>query len=226
MIPSSAGYKNLIIACEDSYGLDVFQIIELINQHSAEIGTIQYNVIGFISDNQEVLNKYTLPVPMLGNISDWVCKDDSTYVIAIQSPWKKQTVAEILKKKGAGFETIIAPWVRLPFEFEAGEGCIIANYKFKNKSKFGKFVIMDTAMCETVEIGDYSTLCPFVNVTNAKIGKRVLIETHSAIISNRTIGDDAVILPGSIVLTDIKSGTVVAGIPASVRNAKKWRMIV
>lgn len=217
--------KKLIIVCDDVYGLDVLTIIDAINQHCMDANSIKYTVIGLISDNTNCFSKIISPVPFLGKISDWNCKPEASYVAAIRSPMKKQLAVEKLKLKGAVFETIIAPWVRLPSEFVVGEGCILANYKFKNKSRFGNFVIMDTAMCETVEIDDFSTLCPFVNITNAKIGKRVYVGTHSAIISNRKIGDDAVLLSGSIVLTDIKPGTTVAGVPASIRNAKKWRTI-
>lgn len=212
---------NVIIVCEDSYGLNVYTIIEAINAAALTRGTLKYNVIGFLNDNIDTMSKFELPAPLLGAVSGWDCRVEATYVLAIRIPEHKRCAAETLKAKGAVFETIIAPWVQKSPVFKHGEGCIIANYNFKYKSKFGNFVIMDTCMCESVEIGDYSTLCPFVNITTATIGERVYIGSHAAIISGRKIGNGVTIYPGSIVMSNLKDGSVVAGVPAS-RNIKKW----
>lgn len=213
--------RNIIIVCEDTYGLDVFMIIEAINARAVSKSQ-HYRVLGFLHDNPDSWAELALPAPVLSNISDWECKLETRYVIAIREPEHKRLAVEMLKARGAVFETIIAPWVQHPAEFKHGEGCIIANYNFKYKSRFGDFVIMDTCMCESVEIDDYSTLGPFVNITTATIGKNVYIGAHAAVISGRKIEDNAFIYPGSIVMSNVKAGTCFGGVPAS-RNLKRWR---
>lgn len=213
--------RNIIIVCEDTYGLDVYMIIKAINASAPEKHSKKYRVLGFLNDNSDRWAELTLPASVLGRVSDWNCRLEAAYVIAIRKPENKRIAVEKLKAQSVEFETIIAPWVQHPLEFEHGEGCVIANYNFKYRSKFGKFVIMDTCMCEAVEIGDYSTLSPFVNITSASIGKNVYIGTHAAVISARTIGDNVTIYPGSIVLSNVKAGTCVAGVPAT-RNLIKW----
>jgi serine acetyltransferase len=98
---------------------------------------------------------------------------------------------------------------------------VIANYMFKHKSRFGAYAIMDSCICEANIIGDYSTVGPFVNITTASIGNSVYIKTHAAVIPGRIIGDNVTINPGSIVMSNLKNGVHVAGVPAS-RNLKKW----
>ncbi|MBP3819895.1 MAG: hypothetical protein J6H31_16540 [Butyrivibrio sp.] len=213
--------RDIIIVCEDSYGLDVYTIIQEINIAGVAKESPQYRVIGFLSEDNGILSRFKLPAPFFGSISGWDCGLDAKYVLAIRIPEHKRYAAEMLKARGAAFETIMAPWVQHPSEFEHGEGCIIANYNFKHKSKFGDFVTMDTCMCESVEIGNYSTLCPFVNITTASIGERVYIGSHAAIISGRKVEDGATVYPGSIVMSNVKAGVVVAGVPSS-RNLKKW----
>lgn len=210
--------QDIIIVCEDTYGLDVFMIIQAIN---AGVSEIKYNVTGFLNNAPDSWSDITPPAPLLGNVSDWNCETGTSFVIAVRDPAHKKASVETLKAKGAVFETIIAPWVQHPSEFTHGEGCIIANYNFKRNSRFGDFVIMDTCMCESVEIGDYSTLCPFVNITTASVGSGVYIGTHSAVISGRKISDNAVLYPGSIVLNNIRPEMTVAGVPAA-RNLNKW----
>ena len=216
--------RNIIIVCEDTYGLDVFSMIEAINTHALRDGVIRYRVLGFLHERPDSWKGLTPPAPVLGSVSDWTCDLKTSYVMAIRVPDQKRIAADILKKCGAQFETIIAPWVQVPSEFEHGEGCVIANYMFKNNSKFGDFVIMDSCICEAVKIGDYTTIGPFVNITSAAIGNDVYIGTHAAIIPGRRVGDNVTINPGSIVMNNLRDGVHVAGIPAS-RNLKKWEVM-
>ena len=102
----------------------------------------------------------------------------------------------------------------MPDQFNTGEGCIIGNYSCKHGSEFGDFVIADTVMCESVKVGEYSTLCPFSNITNATIGKDVIIGSHAVIMEHKKVGDGATVLPGSVVLTHVKPNSMVSGVPA------------
>ena len=213
---------DVIIVCEDSYGLDVYSIVEAINAAVPAHLPPRYRVLGFLNDNYDSLSRFKLPAPFLGSVYNWNCAIDASYILAIRNPAHKRAAVELLKGRGAVFETIMAPWVKRPSVFEHGEGCIIANYIFKYNSRFGDFVTMDTCMCESVEIGDYSTICPFVNITTASIGKNVFIGTHAAIIPEKIIEDDVTIYPGSIVMSNVRAGMTVAGIPAG-KNLKKWR---
>lgn len=206
--------KNVIIVCEDIYGLDIYTMVEAINARARELSTAQYHVIGFISDEQNPFNGVVSPAPILGEIRTWQVDSNIGFIMGIRNPKKKEIAVRTLKSKGAFFETLITPWTLLPFEFEAGEGCIIGNYSCKHKSVFGDFVILDTVMCETVEVGNYSTLCPFANITNAKIGEKVYIGPHAVVMEHKIIGDGAIIEPGSVVVTNIRENSKVRGIPA------------
>jgi acetyltransferase-like isoleucine patch superfamily enzyme len=57
------------------------------------------------------------------------------------------------------------------------------------------------------------------------IGNRVSIGARSIIIKGVTIGDDVVILPGSIVAASVKSGSIVCGNPARpiINDASQYR---
>ncbi len=206
--------KNVIIVCEDTYGLDVYLMIRDINERTPATSVAPYQPLGFISDTPNPFGKVKPPYPVLGTVEDWVVEEGVYFVMAIRDPLRKEKAVLCLKSKGARFVTIIDPWVPLPPDCKVGEGCIIACYVCKDGSRFGDFVTLDTVMCEAVEIGDYSTLCPFANITNAPIGKRVFVGSHAAVMAHKKVGDDARILPGSIVVSNVRSGTSVAGVPA------------
>lgn len=214
--------KKVIIVCEDIYGLDVYSMIEAINSYNHKTDSDEYDVLGFISDCSHPFGTLNTPAPLLGMISNWNLDPAVSFIMGIRDPKQKEIAAVSLKKKGAFFETLIAPWVLLPFEFKTGEGCIIGNYSCKYRSIFGNFVTLDTVMCETVEIGDYSTLSPFVNITNSKIGKGVYVGSHAVIMEHKTVGNGSYIYPGSVVVNNLKEDSKVAGIPATRTGVKKW----
>ena len=217
MIMSNREKTDIIIACEDTYGLDIYLMIRAINTWGD--GRKKYHVVGFVSDAPDPFGKTAPPCPVIGSLSDHDAPENTVYTVAIRDPAHKESAVQALRSRDARFETLIAPWAMLAREYKVGEGCIIGNYCFKSRSEFGDFVIMDAAMCETVSVGDYSTLCPFVNMTNATIGKRVFVGSHAIIMEHRTVGDGAYIHPGSLVLTNVRPGSVMRGVPAKrVKN--------
>ena len=54
------------------------------------------------------------------------------------------------------------------------------------------------------------------NYSSVNIGDRVFIGVNSTIMPGVTIGNDCIIGAMSIVLKDVASGTIVAGVPAKV----------
>ncbi len=68
-------------------------------------------------------------------------------------------------------------------------------------------------------IGDFSELCPGVNVGgNCKIGNGVFVGTNATIIPNITIGDNVIIGAGAVVTNDVPSNVMIAGIPAVIKK--------
>lgn len=207
--------QDIIIVCEDSFGLDIYGIVEMINSYGSA-----YNVKGFLSDKADPFPGMKAPRPILGTIANWEPDGTEKYVMGIRWPAEKKRAAALLKARGACFETIIAPWA-LMNTYTAGEGCIIANNYAKVNSRFGDFVTMDTLMAETVSIGSYSTLEAFANITSATIGEGVYVGPHAAIMANLSIGDGAWIEAGSIVVTNVKPGVRVGGAPARKKRQEK-----
>ena len=68
-------------------------------------------------------------------------------------------------------------------------------------------------------IGDYTELCPGVNIAgNCKIGKRVFVGTNASIIPNITVGDNVIIGAGAVVTKNVPPNVMVAGVPAVIKK--------
>ena len=74
-----------------------------------------------------------------------------------------------------------------------------------------------------VHVGAGSVLCPWVtlgvnrgSVLGPALGERVFVGTGARLLGGITVGDDAVIGAGAVVVHDVASGATVAGVPARV----------
>ncbi len=209
--------KDIVIVCAGGYGQEVLWIIEAINHDAEQKGREKpYNIIGFLSDEADVLKGKNNSYEIIGDIQNWKPYGDEVYALGLSNPKGKEKIASLLKRRGAKFETLIAPWSLVSKEYvEMGEGCIITAYCISRGAKLGNFVnIMGSMIGAKVEIGDYSTTTGFTNIASARIGKRVFVGSHAVIVGNKKIGDDAFVCVGSIVVSNVKPGTKVFGNPA------------
>lgn len=201
---------DVIIICEDSFWKDIYFIIECINKKC-----LKYNVIGLICNESNFgMIETTERIPLLGTINSWNPISDEYYVMGIRNPYNKEYAAKTMMSKGCAFCTLVAPWMIKHGDIQYGEGCILAGYSIKPMARIGNFVTLYGTMLDVPQIDDFCTLEVFSNVTNAKIKKRVYIESHAVVMDHVEVEDDVLIKSGSIVLNRIKKGSKVAGNPA------------
>ncbi|MBP3474716.1 MAG: hypothetical protein J6K48_00125 [Lachnospiraceae bacterium] len=218
--------KNVIIVCEDLFGLEIYSILNEINGYveKERLSNDTYNIMGFISNHSHPFRLVDNSIkPILGDIDSWQPTKNEQYVMGIKNPESKEHFAKILKDKGADFLTILTPWTLVPDHLHIGEGCVISNYSFKDGAVFDEFVTMINVMAGAAHVGAYTTIDALANITNADIGKKVRIGSHAFLMEHIQIGDNVQVYSGSMVFANIKPDQKVAGIPA---NKMKYRKIV
>ena len=208
--------KDIDIVCAGGFGQEVYVMLKTINQKAVSEGKeAPYNIKGFLNDIPVELDRSYIDIDIVGTIKDWQPKGNEVYALGLSEPKSKEKIAALLKSKGAKFETIIAPWSIIPDNIQIGEGSILSPYLIMPGVKIGNFAnVMGCMVGSEAEIGDYSTITGFANITNAKIGKRVFVGSHAVIMNQRKIGDDAFICVGSVVFNNVKQAQKVFGIPA------------
>ena len=208
--------KNIIIVCAGGYALEVYSVINEINRLKKLYGKEPaYNLLGFINDIPDALEGKNVSVGILGTIKDWQPTDNEVYAMGLADSKSKVKVAELLKARGAKFETLVAPWSAVADLVEMGEGCFVTAYQINAGVKLGNFVNVNGSMIDVgAEIGDYSTTTGFTNIGNSKIGKRVFIGSHAVVDDGVTVGDDAFISVGTVVTKDVEPGVKLFGNPA------------
>lgn len=202
--------KDVIIVGAGGFGREALELIKSINAVSKK-----WNIKGFI-DNSSSLGRVIYDYKIIGIIEEWVPSENEVFAMGIASPKAKEKLAEILKAKGAIFETLISTRAFVSDYVEIGEGCVITGGStIGSGTVIGDFVNIAASMVgQDAVIGDYSTTTGYANITDAHIGKRVFVGSQTFIMNKRKIGDDAFISAGSIVFNNVKPGVKVIGNPA------------
>lgn len=203
--------KDIIIVGAGGFGREALSLIKSINKVSKK-----WNIKGFIDDNINALDGVKCDGEIIGTIKDWIPSENEVYAMGVASPKGKENFANILKEKGAKFETLISVNAFVGDYVEIGEGCVITGgSSIGSGVVIGNFVNVAASMVgQDAIIGDYSTTTGYANITDAQIGKRVFVGSQTFIMNKKKIGDDAFISAGSIVFNNVKAGTRVIGNPA------------
>ena len=197
--------KELIIVCAGGFGREVYYMAKSIGQ---------WRIKGFIDDNLQALNGVNIASSIIGTIKDWVPAENEVFALGVSNPKIKETIVNVMKRKGARFETLISPHSRIIETTTIGEGCIISG-SIGDNVQIGNFVnIMGSMIGQDSTIGDYSTTTGYTNIASAHIGKGVFIGSHAVVLNGKKVGDYALVCAGSIVFSNVKAGTKVFGNPA------------
>lgn len=199
--------KDLIIVGAGGFGREAYHLAKAIGN---------WNIIGFIDDDPQALAGSKCDIRIVGSIKDWMPSPNEVFAMGIASPRSKEIIANYLKAKGANFVSLIHPRAMVYDTAEIGVGCVIGGMSnIGDCAKLGDFVnVAGSIIGQDSVVGDFSTTTAYVNIASAHIGMRVFIGSHSVILNNKRIGDDAYICAGSVVISNVKPGVKVFGNPA------------
>ena len=201
--------KELIIVGAGGFGREVYYIAKEINRQEQK-----WIIKGFVDDDEHALDGINIEAPLLGSIQNWKVSENETFVLGMSSPKTKEIVVNLMKGKGASFETLISPMAHVIETATIGEGCII-NGSIGDCVKIGNYVnVMGSMIGQDSTIDDFSTTTGYTNIASAHIGKRVFVGSHAVVLNGKKVGNDAFVCAGSIVFSNVKAGTKVFGNPA------------
>lgn len=173
---------------------------------------------GFLDNRTYLLDDFPYTGKMLGAVEDYAPEENDYIIPALGDPAIREKYVAILKDKGAKFETLIHPTAYIGTGCEIGEGCIITQFDILTADvHLGNFVNVGsrTTLSHGNYLGDFVTFAGHCCVAGeVKIGRSAFVGCNVTIVPHVTIGDNAYLCAGSVVIRRVKENTRVIGNPA------------
>ncbi|WP_268800257.1 acetyltransferase [Pseudomonas huanghezhanensis] len=177
-----------------------------------------YVLGGFIDDGGLSLNRFSHYADVVSTIEGYQPAPDELLICAIGKPADKKYVVNKLLAKGAEFFTLIHPTAILGENVQIGRGTLICPYSVLSVDlTVGEFVTVNTlcTISHDTSIGDFTTLSLHCDVTGGVVLEgEVFMGSRASVLPKVRVGKGAVVGAGSVVLRDVKAGSVVVGVPA------------
>lgn len=206
--------KDLVIIGAGGLGSMVHTIVRDINAKQSE-----WNVLGFVDDNNDVHGLVIDELPVLGNLNWLIERLSNVWVsLAIANPAIRNRIAKLISK--AQFATLVHPNAWICPGGTIGEGCIIyPGVMLDNHVMVHNNVIINknvTVGHDTV-VSDFVTISPGVNIGgNDHIGMGCDLGINSCTVQGVDVGEWSVVGAGAAVVKTLKPNVTAVGVPAKV----------
>lgn len=186
----------------------------------------KYRVIAFAVDDEyykEGANVNNVPLIRAGEDLKRLAQNERklAVVICIGAATARKAAFERLRAYGClSFPPIISPMVHTAPDLQVGEGSVIHSHCVISVNvKIWKCVFMncDISLGHDVVVDDFVSIYPRCDISgNVSIGSCASIGAKSFVLEKKTVGENAVVAPGAIVLRNVPPNTTVMGNPAKI----------
>ena len=179
----------------------------------------QIEPIGFLDEDEELLEQGMCDLPVLGSIQRWSALDPDIHYV-----WGSgfsRGRCETRKRLGeVPFLTAIHPAALMSEYVEIGQGAVIcAGAIVTTHVKLGQHSVLNLSVTvghDTI-IGDYCTLSPGAHISGrVELGEGVSVGTGAVLLPGVKVGAWSEIGAGAVVTKDIPDHVVAVGVPARV----------
>lgn len=205
--------KNLVIIGARGYGREIVSLINDINSREQN-----YAIKGFLDDKADALDGYMNYPPILGPVETYVPEKNELFVCALGEVAQRKKYTEMINNKGGEFATLIHPTVRIHQNSVIGEGAVI---------NFNTYISCDVVIGKQVhifasciighdcKIGDWNIVGTKVFLGGfVTLEKQVQVYTNATVLPKITVGSEAIVGAGSVVIKNVEPNTTVFGAPA------------
>lgn len=181
----------------------------------------QYDIVGFLDDDEELFGIDVDGAPVLGPISDAPKYKHAFVLVCIGSGRARKAVVDRLTAMGISakrYATVIDPSVRTPEESRVGRGSILLqNVTLTASVTLGAHVVAMPGVTFTHDddVADFATFDAGASLGGGvRIGRAAYLGMNSSVRERTSIGAYATIGMGAAVLSNVPEGETWVGVPA------------
>lgn len=205
--------KNLYILGARGFGREVYNHF----LHCKDtIGDIECR--GFLDDKTDALVGFNGYPPIVSSVESFVPGENDVFICALGEPKWIKHYTELIENKGGKFISLISPLSCIGSNTIIGEGCIISRWTtISCDVRIGKHTTIDifSALGHDTEVGNYCHLGAYTFMGGfSRIGNETTIHPRSNILPHKSVGNNAVVGAGSVVIKNVLDRQTVFGVPA------------
>jgi sugar O-acyltransferase (sialic acid O-acetyltransferase NeuD family) len=216
--------KELYIIGAGGFGREAADTVREINRADASANGPVYRIAGFVDDDESLWGTIVNDIEVKGGV-EWLCGLESgdgrgcrhCAVIAVANPQMKRAIAHKLEGL-IEWATIIHPTAVISPYAEIGAGAIIqANACIGPNARIGKQCCVNfcSGVGHDAVLGDCVSVMSHCDITGYDVLKDgVYVATSVSIIPSVTVGENAFVGAGSVVVKDVPEDIKVFGCPA------------
>lgn len=181
----------------------------------------QYDVLGILDDDPELLGTSIDGTVVMGSLSDAHTFKKALFTVCLPSGRDREAVVDRLAMLGVHedrYATVVDPDVRVPRDSWIGPGSIVMrNATIAPQAHIGRHVLLqpqvNVGCC--VRVSDFATLFPGVSVgEGARIGRAAHLGMNAGVGDGLAVGDYSNVEMRSAVLHNVPEHETWAGVPA------------
>lgn len=214
--------KRIVILGAGGLAREVADIFTACNQVDK-----QYEIVGFIDENQGNHGKILNGFPVLGGFSwfDRVDKSEVRAITGIGNPASRRKVVNKALSQGIQFCNVIHPTAVVTPFITYGIGVVItACCVLTNQISIGDhvFLNLDCTVGHDTMIDDFCNINPGVHISgNVHLETGCEIGTGAAIIQGVSIGKWSIVGAGSVVTANLPPNVTAVGVPAKTIKVRE-----
>lgn len=205
--------KNLLIIGARGFGREVYNLALACEGYQKD-----YVVKGFLDDKSDALDGFKGYPPIVSSVEDYEVQPDDVFICALGALFYKKKYAEIILEKGGKFISLIHPSVIIGLNTKIGVGSIVLSYSsISCDILIGDFVTIhgNVVLGHDVNIGSWCVIESGVFCGGGVcIGESTTMHTKASIHPRKTVGINASVSMGSVVIRNVPDGATVFGNPA------------
>jgi len=183
----------------------------------------QYDIAGFLDDDDEMSGIDVDGAPVLGSIDDAVNFPHTFLLVCLRSGRARKTIVDRLTGLGIAptrYATVIDPSVRIPEGCRTGRGSILLqNVTLTTSVTLGSHVVAMPGVTFTHDdvVADFATFAAGTSLGGSvRIGRAAYLGMNSSVRERTSIGSYATVGMGAAVLSNVPEGETWVGVPAHV----------
>lgn len=212
--------RDLIILGAGGAGWDIVSIVHSLNNS-------EWNILGFLDDNEALHNREFCGVRVIGNIDDCYKWPNAYFVSSIANPTNRlvrKYIWDRVKMHGLKFATLVHPSVILYDNVVIEEGCVVnANCVLGTNAHLFPDVHLGYAcnIAHETEIYEHTAMGSAVNLSSGvAIGANCYIGAGVSSTHDVSVEEDTLVAVGSAIVTNMKhqDNRMWIGVPAITQD--------